>query len=143
MIQYMKKFIGLIDMKLLKFTVVGLINTAVGTAIMFGLYNIFHFSYWTSSASNYILTSMLSYFLNRYFTFKDSGHIGKSGPRFFINIACCYLLAYGIAKPTTAFVLSRHSAVLQDNVSMVVGMCFFVGLNYFGQRLFVFKNQQA
>ena len=39
-------------------------------AIMFGLYNLAHCSYWVSSAANYILTSILSYFLNKYFTFE-------------------------------------------------------------------------
>lgn len=133
----------MVDMKLLKFTMVGVVNTLVGTAIMFGLYNIFHFSYWASSASNYILTSILSYFFNRCFTFKDTGPMGKSGLRFFLNIAVCYLLAYGMAKPAIIFALAGQSAVIQDNVSMLLGMCIFVGLNYFGQRLFVFKNQKA
>jgi len=52
----------------LKFLAVGLINTAVGAAAMFVLYNIFHAGYWVSSAANYILGSVCSFFLNKYFT---------------------------------------------------------------------------
>ena len=36
----MKKLLSLIDAKLLRFLIVGVINTLVGMAIMFGLYNL-------------------------------------------------------------------------------------------------------
>ena len=54
-----KKILSLVDQKLLRFIIVGCINTVVGTAIMFGLYNLASCSYWVSSAANYILTSIL------------------------------------------------------------------------------------
>ena len=40
----MKKILSLFDAKLLRFLIVGVINTIVGTAIMFGLYNLAHCS---------------------------------------------------------------------------------------------------
>ena len=67
----MKKILSLFDAKLLRFLIVGVINTLVGSAIMFGLYNLAHCTYWASSAANYVLTSILSFFLNKYFTFKN------------------------------------------------------------------------
>lgn len=45
---------------LVRFVMVGVINTVVGTAIMFGLYNLAHCSYWVSSASNYIFNEPFS-----------------------------------------------------------------------------------
>ena len=66
----MQKAKGLVDGKLLKFIIVGVINTLVGSAIMFGLYNFAGCSYWISSAANYILTSILSFFFNKYFNLK-------------------------------------------------------------------------
>ena len=48
-----KKILSLVDQKLLRFIIVGCINTVVGTAIMFGLYNLASCSYWVSSAANY------------------------------------------------------------------------------------------
>ena len=67
----MKRLRTLFDAKLWKFLLVGVINTIVGTAIMFGLYNIAGCSYWVASAANYVLTSILSFFLNKYFTFRS------------------------------------------------------------------------
>ena len=33
---------------------------------MFAAYNLLHLSYWVSSASNYVVGSIVSYFLNKY-----------------------------------------------------------------------------
>lgn len=132
-----KKFF---DVTFWKFILVGVANTIVGTGIMFIFYNVFHFSYWVSSASNYVFGSILSYFLNRFFTFKSNSTSSKTLPRFVINITVCYLLAYGLAKPLVVRILSGWAPQAQGNIAMLVGMCLFVGLNYIGQRFFVFKN---
>ena len=138
----MKKILSLIDAKLLRFLIVGVINTLVGTAIMFGLYNLAHCSYWVSSAANYILTSILSFFLNKYFTFRNKDQSLRQVLRFAINIAVCYGLAYGIAKPLCRALLASASVSVRDNVSMLVGMVLFTGLNYLGQRFFAFKSEE-
>lgn len=135
------KIRGIIDIKLLKFLLVGVINTLVGMGIMFGLYNGLHVGYWISSAANYILTSILSYFLNKYFTFQNRDNSVGQVIRFIVNIAVCYIAAYGIAKPLTYKILSGQSEKLRDNVAMLVGMCLFTGLNYLGQRFFAFKKK--
>lgn len=130
------------DITFWKFILVGVANTLFGTGIMFLFYNVFHFSYWISSASNYVFGSILSYVLNRLFTFRSSGHTAKTLPRFVINISLCYLIAYGAAKPLAAYVLRGFSQTLQENIAMLAGMCLFVGLNYIGQRFFVFREKQ-
>ncbi|WNX84674.1 GtrA family protein [Agathobaculum sp. NTUH-O15-33] len=132
----------LIDKKLLKFLLVGVVNTLVGTAIMFGLYNLAHCSYWVSSAANYILTSILSFFLNKYFTFGNRENSVSQVVRFALNIAVCYVLAYGIAKPLTLYLLAGTGTAVRDNVSMFVGMCLFTGFNYLGQRFFAFREKE-
>ena len=140
----MKKLIDRIksiaDITMLKFVIVGVINTLVGTAIMFTAYNILHFSYWISSALNYILASILSYFLNKYFTFQNRNRSIKVVLKFALNIAVCYLLAYGIAKPLASRVLAGMGQAVQDNGARLVGMCLFVVINYFGQRFFAFRD---
>ena len=131
------------DAKLLRFLIVGVINTVVGTAIMFGLYNLAHCSYWVSSAANYILTSILSFFLNKYFTFRNKEQSLAQVFRFALNIAVCYGLAYGIAKPLCRLLLANAGTSLRDNISMLVGMVLFTGLNYLGQRLFAFRSDES
>ena len=124
-----------------RFILVGIVNTLFGSGIMFVFYNMFHFGYWVSSASNYFFGSILSYILNRSFTFKNHERVTKSGPRFVLNIAICYFVAYGLAKPLVRMVLEGASQTIQDNIAMLAGMCVFVVLNYLGQRLFVFRHR--
>ena len=63
----------LFDEKLWKFLLVGVLNTLVGNGLMFLLYNLAGFSYWPATGLSYALASVMSYFLNRYFTFKYQG----------------------------------------------------------------------
>ena len=116
---------------------------------MFGLYNLAGLhawgdtGYWISSAANYMAGSVVSFFLNKRFTFKNQ----EKGPwvvlRFVLNISVCYLLAYGLAKPAAAWVLGGLGLgeQLQGNLTMLAGSGLFVVLNYFGQRFFAFRSR--
>lgn len=136
-----EKLRNMLDITFWKFILVGIVNTIVGTGVMFIAYNVFHLGYWASSASNYVIGSIVSYFLNKYFTFKNGQKSWKQIFRFVINITICYLLAYGMAQPFVRWALQNQSRVVQDNISMLVGMGLFVVLNYLGQRLVVFKEK--
>ena len=129
----------ILDKTFWKFILVGIVNTIFGKAIMFIFYNLFHISYWISSASNYFFGSILSYFLNKYFTFQHKGNTKKTVLKFIINITVCYFIAYGIAKPITASLLGSYSRQIQENGAMLVGMGLFVVLNYCGQRFWAFR----
>ena len=127
-----------------RFIIVGIINTIVGTAIMLVFYNVFHLGYWFSSASNYVLASILSYFLNKYYTFKNKEKGWKPAIRFALNIALCYLVAFGVAKPCVRWILYTIGTDLSvswiENIAMLFGSGLFVLINYLGQRFFAFKN---
>ena len=140
----MKRLIAkFFDAAFLRFLLVGAVNTVVGTAIMFGLYNLAHCGYWFSSAMNYILASILSYFLNKKFTFRRSGGDPKMILRFALNIAVCYAVAYGAARPLARLLLAGAGETLRENVAMFFGMCIFTGLNYLGQRILVFRADET
>ena len=130
-----------IDKTFIKFIIVGVINTIFGTAVMFTFYNLFHFDYWISSAANHFFGSILSYFLNKYYTFQYHKRSWKVIMKFTVNILVCYFVAYGVAKPLTLYILSSQPKVIQENVAMAVGMCLFVVLNYAGQRFWAFKKK--
>lgn len=129
----------LFDITFIRFIIVGCINTLVGTSVMFLSYNFLHFGYWISSALNYIIGSIVSYYLNKNYTFQKKTHNKSTIIRFIINISCCYIIAYGVAKPIVRLLLMSFDAVIQENVAMIVGMGLFVILNYIGQRFFAFK----
>ena len=129
-----------IDGTMLRFLMVGVINTLVGCGTMFLLYNWAHCSYWLSSAANYVVGGIVSFFLNKYFTVRKKGCSWRQLVKFAINVAVCWLLAYGLAKPLVLRILEGQSLWLQENVAMLVGMCLYTVLNYLGQRFFAFRK---
>jgi putative flippase GtrA len=123
-----------------RFLIVGVINTIVGSGVMFLLYNVAGAGYWLSSAANYVVGSICSFFLNKYFTFGVKTWSVRQIAGFVLTIAVSYVLAYGIAKPLVNAALSAYSARLRDNCAMFAGMCLFTVLNYLGQRFIAFRR---
>lgn len=128
------------DSALFKFIIVGVINTLIGASIMFLLYNLAGVGYWISSAANYAIGSVVSFFLNKYFTFRVKQWSAWIVIAYIITIAVAYLAAYSAAKPAVAYFLRNYSEKVRGNISLFAGMCLFTGLNYIGQRFFVFKK---
>lgn len=145
------KLLKIFDKTFLKFIVVGIINTLFGTAIMFSSFYIlsqlqwfsYDFNYWTSSALNYLCGSILSYFLNKKYTFEVKETSKKSIIRFAINVSVCYMLAYGVAKPLALYLFQAAGERLQGYIALGIGMGLFVLLNYVGQRFWAFKQDEA
>lgn len=132
----MKRFV---DSTIPKFLLTGVVNTAVGAAVMFLLYNLAGCSYWLSSAANYLVGGTVSFFLNKYFTFHSTERSWAQVGRFVLTVAVCWLVAYGVAKPLTLRLLAGEGERFQTNAAMVVGMGLYTVLNYLGQRLFAFR----
>jgi putative flippase GtrA len=135
-------FKAILDKKLIKFIFVGIINTLVGSTIMFLLYNLAQFNYWFSSACNYVFTSILSFFLNKYFTFAIKDWSLFMIIAFILTIIFSYIFAYGISRPIVNFILIRFPLNIRENIALFFGMCMFTILNYLGQRFIVFKQNK-
>lgn len=139
------------DPTFFRFLVVGVINTLVGYGVMFGLYNLAGLhtwgdaGYWVSSAANYIVGSVVSFFLNKHFTFRNREKGAGVVVRFVVNISVCWLLAYGLAQPVMESLLGGLglSQQLQGNLTMLAGSGLFVVLNYLGQRFFAFRTPKS
>ena len=130
----------LVDKIFVKFIIVGVINTIFGSVLIFTLYNACGMGYWLSSGVSYILASVLSFFLNKYFTFAVKKWSFFMVAAFIVNIAVCYAVAYGLAKPAMNYFLQNNSQKLRENVALLAGICLFTALNYLGQRFVVFRN---
>lgn len=130
----------LVDKTMGKFLLVGIINTVVGCGTMFLLYNLAGCSYWLSSAANYVVGGVCSYFLNKYFTFQNRERSWRQVGKFVLTVGICYFLGYGLAKPLALKLLSGFPVKVQENVAMAIGMGIYTVLNYIGQRFFAFKK---
>lgn len=130
----------LIDEKLLRFFAVRVANTLVGAGLMFVLYNYFGASYWISSLCSYAVGGVLSFFLNKFFTFRNSEKSGRQVLLFTLNLAVCYVVAYFCAKRAVYALLFFASEKQRVNAALFAGMCLYTALNYGGQRLIVFRE---
>lgn len=137
-------------MEVIHFGMVGVINTLMGWGIMAVLYNLIRMNYWLSSGISYFIGSVFSYHANAKVTFKVE-HKDKWLPwRFAFNIIVCYLISFSVAKPLVARLIDLSgladqaalSRKLFENIAMIFGMCIFIVMNFFGQKLFVFKTRK-
>lgn len=130
--------------ELLAFGVVGVINTVIGTSVMFLAYNFFKWGYWPSTALNYIVGSLFSYFANKRFTFKSDSKSVYEILRFVLNIVVCYIIAYSLAVPFVEKILAclkvEFAKNITEQLAMLCGMVIFVLINFLGQKIFVFQR---
>jgi putative flippase GtrA len=145
--EFIKNFF---DVKFWKFILVGLLNTLIGEGLKFLLFNLCHTGVWVSSIIGMVIGSVVSYFLNKHFTFKNKEKGWQPILRFAINIAICFTLANGIALPIVEWICLTNSITMfgwtvetfAGNASMITASCLFVAFNYIGQRFFAFKIKE-
>ena len=129
----------LFDPSMWKFLLVGVANTLLSMVLMFLLEGL---GYWPSTAIAYVAGAVLSFFLNRSFTFKSKAAFWPSAVKFAVNVVVCYLIAYSVAQPLVTLVLSRTAipVIWQERIAKVFGMGLYTVINYFGQRFFAFRK---
>lgn len=158
---FFKKFI---DKKTLKFLIVGVANTAVGMGIMLLLSFIFNktvpefaeqsvfilgttdytASYIISSVINYVVGGILSYFLNKYWSFGNKEKDKMIVVKFIVTVVLCYAVSYLGAKPLMELAL-KNSGIAnkwKEFIALIVGAGLYTVLNYFGQRFFAFAEKK-
>ena len=88
----------------LKFLLWGGQHPSSPMALMFLLEDM---GYWPSTAIAYVAGAVMSFFLNRHFTFQSEETLLRSAVKFAVNVAVCYVVAYALAQPIAGWVLGR------------------------------------
>ena len=142
------------DIKLLKFFLVGIINTLIGEGIVLLLTNLAGWKHyeWGAGAAAFIgvvVGSIVSFFLNKSFTFKNKEKGWKPAVRFTVNILLCMLIRIAVATAVSAIskgagwtMFGMDVDTFAGNLSWAVGAGVFVIVNYIGQRFFAFKEKK-
>ena len=148
----LKKFF---DIKFWKFLLVGVLNTLVGEGVVLLLTNPIGWKNydWGPAAAAFVgvvAGSIVSYFLNKHFTFKNKEKGIKPALRFTLNIAVCLLIRMLVATGVSTLSKNLGWAMLgmdvntfAGNLSWAVGACVFVACNYVGQRFFAFREKSG
>lgn len=160
---FLKQFF---DIKFWKFLLVGAFNTLVGEGLKFLLYFLtpikqagnfllgpfdINIGTFAASAIGIIVGSVISYFLNKHFTFKNKEKGAAVVLRFALNIAVCWVIANIIALPLVSTVSKALGLTLlgwsvettADFLSLAASSVLFVACNYVGQRFFAFREKES
>ncbi len=135
---------GSLQHELLQFIGIGIFITILSIMLMSVFYNLLGMGYWGASAISYFVSSLISFFLNKKMTFKNDDSSLSTGTKFFINIALCYIVAFLIAKPIIRYLLlflHIEKTHIVEQSALLFGVCLFSGLNFIGQKYFVFFRE--
>ncbi|WP_442598869.1 GtrA family protein [Neobacillus sp. D3-1R] len=123
-----------------RFLLVGVINTLMGLSIMFTCFHIFGWTYWISTFIGNSMGAVVSYLLNRKFTFSSNVTLKKGLPKFIFVILFCYFLAFSTSEWFCNWMtfLNWQTFMSQEEQSILVGSFLYTLLNYGGQKYFVF-----
>lgn len=116
---------------LIRYLTVGIANTAFSLTLIYCCMSL-GVDIYESNAVGYAAGIVLSFFLNRRWTFRHSGSIGSSFVRWLIVLAAAYTA--NLAAVHVAF--SRF--YMDPFVSQLFGIPPYVLLGYFGSRFFAF-----
>lgn len=125
--------------ELIKFLMVGVLNTIIGASVMFVAYNFLGLNYWISTSLNYIVAGTFSFFANKKFTFKSEGKTFQKIILFIITLIFCYFVAFYLSKKITFFI-DISNKKLKENISMLLGMVIYTVLNFILQKKIVFRE---
>lgn len=126
-----------------RFLLVGIINTLVGLSAMYVLLHGAGLGFWSATFLGNTIGAVVSYFLNKSFTFQSQQSITCTWYRFIIVIGICYLVAFFFGKRTVLWLMENVMDIplfAINDVAILLGTCFYTILNYFGQRRFVFPK---
>jgi putative flippase GtrA len=126
-----------------RFLLVGVVNTFTGLSVIFVLLNVFEFSYWTSTFIGNGVGALVSYLLNRTFTFNSQIDFKKGVPRFITVILLGYFLSYSLSDFLADAVYHSYITIPfinEEEFAILLGSGFYTIANYLGQRNFVFNK---
>ena len=127
----------MISREAIRFGLVGLANTITGYSAIWVLHYVFGINPSISNFLGYVIGGVLSYCLNRTFTFASSRPHSQTIPRFFLAVAFCFLLNLAVL----------NAALLAFNVPVWLAQGFAVASYtlafFFISRQFVFRESPA
>ena len=143
-----------ISKEFIKYCLVGLVNTFVGITTAIISLNLFLLNYAISTALAYITGSIVSFYMNKKFTFKNKGKSGKQFIIFFLTMLPAYVISYWLGFKIGHFSTEYltevfdflHKATnipqyrLADNFAILLSMAIYLFVGFTINKMVVFKK---
>ncbi|KFN41876.1 GtrA family protein [Arenimonas metalli] len=118
--------------QLFRFVIVGVLNTAIGYAIIFGCMYLLGIGPVPSNVAGYLGGLAISFTLNKAFTFKSKAGAGAELGRFVAAFVVAYLA-------NLAVLLACLHLGLHEAWSQVVAGVVYIGVTFLLNKFFVFR----
>lgn len=121
-------------MQLIRYAFVGVLNTGLGYAVIFLCMGVFDWSPVSSNVAGYAVGFVVSFLLNRTFTFRSTGRARGELKRFLLIFALAYLANLGV------LVLLVHAAGLAAGWAQVIAGIVYFALSFVLSKYYVFVD---
>lgn len=129
---------------IIKFMIVGCINTIVALSIVFILLDFVNWPYWPATFVGTVIGACINYLLNKRFTFQSDAPLWKSFKWFIAVFLVCYFVGYQLGL-TMAYFILNHWHILpiayHHEAAVLIGSELYTISNYLGQRYLVFPHR--
>lgn len=122
-------------MTLIRYLLVGVFNTLVGLGTIYLAMYFLHMDIVYSNALGYMVGIVVSFFLNKKWTFKNQDHVVYS----FLRYLLVLLIAYGVNLATVLFAYTHFD--LNPYLSQALGTIPYTLIGFLGGRYFAFPEK--
>ena len=145
----------IITKEFIAYCLVGLVNTFVGISTAFVCLNFLLLSYAISTGMSYVFGIIVSFFLNKKYTFKNKDKLGMQFVKFFSTMLPAYIVSYWAGYELTHLFFKYGVRLLNllteiinipqdrtvDNISVLCSMAIYLIVGFSVNKFIVFKNK--
>ncbi len=122
-------------MILIRYLMVGVANTLVGLGTIYFAMYFLHFNVVQSNAIGYSIGILLSFSLNKTWTFSSQDHITSSFIRYLLVLG----IGYAANLATVLYIYSHF--YLSPYIAQAIGILPYTAIGFLGSRYFAFRTQ--
>ena len=145
-----------ISKEFITYCLVGVVNTLVGMSTAFIALNVFMFNYAISTGLSYITGIIVSFFLNKKYTFKNTDKAGTQFVKFFLTMLPSFVFSYWFGFYLAHFATKYCVSVINflnnitgipnsriiDNIAVLVSLVTHLIIGFSVNKIFVFRKKK-
>jgi len=124
-------------MTLIRYLLVGVANTLVGLSTIYFAMYFLQLDIVKANMVGYLIGILLSFKLNKTWTFRSSDHVASSFIRYLLVLAVAY-----VANLATVLFANTHFD-LNPYIAQALGIIPYTAIGFLGSRYFAFRTQKC
>jgi putative flippase GtrA len=124
----------------IRFLLTGFLNTCIGFSLILILLNIVGLSYWSSTFIGNSMGAIVSYILNKNFTFKSNVNNRRGITLFILVILGSYIISYRLSYTIIYKSHLFNFGIFKEEISVSIAAVIYTLSNYLGQKYITFRT---